>query len=184
VAHEIQQGDGGMSTVDASGELPRPAPIAFDVQPLDPRYVRLQREVGRILVAVAGVGLLAVLFVVFGRVFWPWRVLVWTAAVAALAWHSHMWPPIEYRHMGYRVDEQGLEFRRGVYWRRVINVPRTRVQHTDVVQGPLERRHGLGRLVVYTAGTEHSRVELPGLEHTTALTLRDHLLPREGGDAV
>ena len=38
--------------------------------------------------------------------------------------------------------------------------------------------------IVYTAGTEHSRVELPGLDHATALSLRDHLLPRGSDDAV
>ncbi len=63
-------------------------------------------------------------------------------------------------------------------------MPRSRVQHTDVSQGPLERSHGLGTLVIYTAGTEHARVELGGLDHGTALLIRDHLLPREENDAV
>ena len=47
----------------------------------------------------------------------------------------------------------------------MTNVPRSRVQHTDVSQGPLERNHGLGTLVVYTAGTDHAKVELGGLDH-------------------
>jgi uncharacterized protein len=63
-------------------------------------------------------------------------------------------------------------------------VPRSRVQHTDVSQGPLERKHGLGRLVIFTAGTQHSRVELPGLAHHTALDIRDRLLPRQTADVV
>ena len=68
-------------------------------------------------------------------------------------------------------------------WRKVINVPRSRVQHTDVSQGPLERGHGLGTLVIYTAGTDHARVDLPGLDHATALRIRDS--PRcAGGGAT
>ena len=63
-------------------------------------------------------------------------------------------------------------------------MPRSRVQHTDVSQGPLERGYGLGTLVIYTAGTDHAKVDLHGLDHATALAIRDHLLPREGGDAV
>ena len=43
---------------------------------------------------------------------------------------------------------------------------------------------GLGTLVIYTAGTDHARVELPGLPHTRALAIRDHLLPAGGDDAV
>jgi hypothetical protein len=58
------------------------------------------------------------------------------------------------------------------------------VQHIDVSQGPLQRRYGLGTLAIYTAGTEHSQVILPGLEHGTALSVRNHLLPGEADDAV
>jgi membrane protein YdbS with pleckstrin-like domain len=71
-----------------------------------------------------------------------------------------------------------------VFWRTVVNVPRSRVQHTDVSQGPLERRFGLGALVVYTAGTDHARIDLGGLAYETAIALRDHLLPHERDDAV
>jgi membrane protein YdbS with pleckstrin-like domain len=111
------------------------------------------------------------------------------AVLALLAWSAHFWPPIAYRHSAYRVDDLGLEVRRGVVWRRRISVPRSRVQHTDVSQGPLERGRGLGTLSVFTAGTEYARVDLPGLDHATALRIRDHLLPRsiragEAGDAV
>ena len=69
-------------------------------------------------------------------------------------------------------------------WRAVTNVPRSRVQHTDVSQGPLERSHGLGTLVIHTAGTEHAVVGLSGLDYGTALALRDHLLPRGAVDVV
>ena len=113
--------------------------------------------------------------------------VILVAAVAFLAfltWLMQVWPPIEYRHMSYRVDAAGLEIRRGVYWKHAINVPRSRIQHTDVSQGPVERRYGLGTLAIHTAGTEHARVELPGLPHDTALAIRDHLLPRDLIDAI
>ena len=71
-----------------------------------------------------------------------------------------------------------------MFWREVVNVPRSRVQHTDVSQGPLERRYGLGTLVVYTAGTDHAKVTLGGLDHGVALGIREHLMPERGTDAV
>ena len=40
------------------------------------------------------------------------------------------------------------------------------------------RRHGLGQLSIYTAGTEYSLVTLPGLAYDVAHSLRDQLLPR------
>ncbi len=152
--------------------------------PLDPRYITLQREVGIITTAVTSIGLAIGLVVLLTPRRWLWCLALWILGTCLLAWLFYRWPAIEYRHWSYRIDADGIEIRRGVYWRSIINVPRSRVQHTDVIQGPLERRHGLGRLLIHTAGTEHSRVELPGLEHQAAIGIRDLLLPREGSDAV
>jgi membrane protein YdbS with pleckstrin-like domain len=84
-------------------------------------------------------------------------------------------PRLEHRHTRYRVDEKGLEIRRGVLWRSLVTVARSRVQHLDVTQGPLERSYGLGRLHVHTAGTHDAVVSLHGIRHETAKALRDDL---------
>jgi membrane protein YdbS with pleckstrin-like domain len=101
-----------------------------------------------------------------------------------IGWLSYAWPAVHYRHVSYTLDDEGIEIRTGVWWRQVMSVPRSRVQHIDVSQGPMERSYGLGRLVLYTAGTTHSRVELAGLNHAVAFDLRNHLLPRGSDDAV
>lgn len=156
---------------------------------LDPRYIPLQQKVGWIGATVlAGASFIAVLIVWtangFSLVVLAAAAIVWAAVNGFAAWHAHSWPAIAYRHSFYRVDARGIEIRRGVYWRTIINIPRSRVQHTDVSQGPLERTHELGTLVIYTAGTDHSRVDLPGLAHVNALRIREHLLPHEDNDAV
>ena len=101
-----------------------------------------------------------------------------------LAWRAHAWPAIAYGYTSYKVDAQGIEIRRGVFWRTITSIPRSRVQHTDVSQGPLQRTHELGTLVVYTAGTDHARVDLSGLAHARALLVREHLLPKGEADAI
>jgi membrane protein YdbS with pleckstrin-like domain len=156
---------------------------------LDPRAIAVHRASGWIatasisLMLLVGIGVLLLLWPP-SRGAAPVLVGFWVLTTTAFAWFSHRWPPIAHRHAAYRVDPDGLEIRRGVYWRHVIYVPRSRVQHTDVSEGPLERSYGLGTLVIYTAGTEHAQVELHGLDRGTALRIRDHLLPREGPDAV
>lgn len=95
-----------------------------------------------------------------------------------------VWPAVSHRHKSYVVSPASIEIAKGVIWKRVVSVPRSRVQHTDVTQGPLERRFDLGTLVIYTAGTEHSKIELRGLAYDDAAGIRDHLLPLEDGDAV
>lgn len=154
----------------------------------DPRWIDLQRTQGWLFTAaIAPVSLFGVTAgwiatgePLLGVVFLP----LWALAIAAIAWHLRRWPAIAYRVASYRVDGLGLEVKRGVFWRTVTHIPRSRVQHTDVSQGPLERRYGLGTLMVYTAGTAHSKVTVPGLDYAVAQAIRENLLPRDGGDAV
>jgi uncharacterized protein len=156
---------------------------------LDARVISLLRVTGALNVAVLGVGTFIALAVSIAgggdsRSLQVIKAVAWLTLVVLAAWHAWRWPAVVYRHSSYRVDDRGIEIRRGVYWRVVINVPRTRVQHIDVSQGPLERRYGLGTLVIYTAGTDHAKVTLDGLEHGRAMDIRANLLPSGAGDAV
>ena len=136
-----------------------PAPIADGVlRQLDPNTIRVERTASWIFTSAVAVFLLIQLIVsLFGG---PWRIALGLALTIGtgglLSWRSYRWPEISYRHTFYRVDPQGIEIRRGVLWRRAINVPKSRVQHTDVSQGPLQRRYALGTLVIYTAGTDYA----------------------------
>ena len=155
---------------------------------LDPQVIPLDRLAGYILTgSVSAILALAALITwIAADSWWPPIVITaaWPLVTAGLLWLSYAWPPIDYRYHTYCVDERGIEIRHGVLWRSVENVPRSRVQHIDVSQGPLERRFGLGKLSIYTAGTEYALVALRGLTHDRALLIRDHLLPGESQDAV
>lgn len=89
-------------------------------------------------------------------------------------------PALEHARLRFTIDPLGLSIDRGIWWRSKIHVPRSRVQHTDVSQGPLQRRYGVATLTVYTAGSEYNSVAVEGLPHPLALRLRGYLL--EGGD--
>jgi membrane protein YdbS with pleckstrin-like domain len=89
-----------------------------------------------------------------------------------------------YKHFNYAMNEFGLYINKGVFWRRKIIVPRNRVQHTDVVQGPIERKLKLAELIVHTAGTRNASVKLPGILRTDAEKLRESLSFEESNDAV
>ncbi len=172
-----------------------PSSIADGVdRPLDPRTIALGRVVGAIgagVLAFAALVAVVSLAATAGPGGGPLAPVVsaallgaWAVAAVALGVFVYRWPAVAYRYTRYRVDSRGIEIARGVFWRTMTNVPRSRVQHTDVSQGPLERRYGLGTLVIYTAGTDHARVSLSGLDYATASTVREHLLPGEASDAV
>ena len=97
---------------------------------------------------------------------------------------SYVRPAWRYQYTRYRVDRLGLTIRRGIYWRSVTSVPKSRIQHIDVLQGPVQRRFELATLVVHTAGTQSASVSLGGLSHADALPLRDFLIDRDDRDGV
>jgi membrane protein YdbS with pleckstrin-like domain len=112
----------------------------------------------------------------------PWAATATILLVGLMfAW---LWPSAYYRHLRYAVDATGILIERGVFWRSHIALPRVRIQHTDVSQGPLQRRYGVGTLKLYTAGSRHTMIELPGLAHSDAIALRDALLAESNASGV
>jgi membrane protein YdbS with pleckstrin-like domain len=93
-------------------------------------------------------------------------------------------PPAYYRALRFGVDEHGITIQKGIVWRSKIALPRIRVQHSDVSQGPLQRRYGVATLKLYTAGSRYTKIELPGLAHDAAIELRDALIARGGDSGV
>ncbi len=150
-------------------------------RPLDPRSIAVRRIAGAITTAlIGGIALIALLVWMLAAGLTRLQVLLllvsWIAAIAALATWCWFWPPAAFRRASWRVDASGLRIRAGVLWRSLVSIPRARVQHTDVRQGPVERAFGLATLVVHTAGTENASIELAGLAHETALAIRDYLI--------
>ncbi len=82
-------------------------------------------------------------------------------------------PGRRYRAWGYREEAEELHIRHGLFVRMLTALPFARVQHIDLAQGPIERRFGLARLILHTAGTRGAAIPLPGLAQAEAERLRD-----------
>jgi membrane protein YdbS with pleckstrin-like domain len=156
------------------------------VHRLDPRWIAYRRRVGwaksaGLALGLAAAGAFAVMVAEL-----PAAPIVMIAVVLVVAgtWRSQWWPALSYRYASYRLSTRALEIRRGVLWRSIIDVPRSRIQHSDVSQGPFERMHGLGTLGVYTAGTKYALVRLHGLDHDRALAMREHLMQTDDDDVI
>jgi uncharacterized protein len=114
---------------------------------------------------------------------WLWIPAAWMAA-GAWAVLSVVHGRAYIRRFRAVLLPDGLLVVRGVWWHSEIFVPRARVQHTDVTQGPLARSFGMATLKVFTAGTQHSLIDVPDLAHRSAIVLRDTLHDRGASDAV
>jgi len=107
----------------------------------------------------------------------PHGIVITPAALLSL-YATFVSPGRQYRAWGYAMDAQELHLRHGVWTQVETTVPIDRIQHIDVSQGPLERPLRICRLIVHTAGTQHSRVVLPGLSRATAERMRDEIRAR------
>lgn len=86
------------------------------------------------------------------------------------------WPPATWKKKAWRLTPSTLEYHHGVLFHHEHFVPRSRVQHTEVSQGPLQRRHDLATLTIYTAGERFADLAISGLEVELARSIRDELL--------
>ena len=84
-------------------------------------------------------------------------------------------PKLKYKYWKFDVRQDSIYIERGVFTRVFTTAPFSRVQHIDVVQSVLDRWLGLGKLVIYTAGTKGADLLIPGLPIQYAEYLRDYL---------
>lgn len=105
---------------------------------------------------------------------WEW-LPVWAApsVMAALGLWSIAFAPRRWARWGWAWTGRELHVASGWLIQRHTIVPAARVQHLDVTQGPIQRMFGVSTLVLHTAGTDNSEVNLPGISRATAEEIRD-----------
>lgn len=136
--------------------------------PLDPDYITTSRIATGLFLLPFKIGALVLEIahlLPYGSIIIP--VLILTVY---LGW---VVPRRKYRHWGYDLGSDRLRIVRGYLFHRDTIVPFGRIQHIDVDQGPIDRKYGLAKLTVHTAGNHNASVTLPGLRHEDAITMRD-----------
>jgi membrane protein YdbS with pleckstrin-like domain len=137
---------------------------------ISPKYVTVQLiSTGSFLLLVIAATLVLTLLM---HQLWAWIpggiltvILAWTLVIL----------PRQARSIGYQLRDDDLVFRRGILWQRFVAVPYGRMQLIDITHGPLDRGFGIAQLKFVTAAAA-TGVVIPGLEQSTAETLRDHLV--------
>ncbi|MFN7877663.1 MAG: PH domain-containing protein [Pirellula sp.] len=155
-----------------------------EFEQLDPKLIPAERLGSAIFFGVVMIlGLIG--WVVFALLGWglrdyrPWATLgVGVAILGSLAWWSYRYPQLRWQTTRLKMSDRGLELHRGVYWQHKIFIPRERIQHTDITQGPVSRRFQIAELVINTAGNHNYVIKIEGLNVQRAGDLRLELLPR------
>lgn len=135
---------------------------------------------------VVQAGIVSALLAVLAAV--PWVLLAfdvevpaplrWGAGAAASVIAAIVWTQVEvgYRFMGYAVRRHDVTLKRGWLVRTQITVPMSRIQHSEIFRGPLDRWLGLSTLRIFTAGSSGANLSIPGLPDETAQAIRSALI--------
>ena len=63
-----------------------------------------------------------------------------------------LWISAFYKSLEYVIDSDSVKAKAGVFWRKHVTIPYTKVTNLDVTQGPIERIFDIGTIHVQTAG--------------------------------
>ena len=76
----------------------------------------------------------------------------------------------------YALRQQDLSYRSGLLFRKTVSQPMLRIQHVELKRGPIDRKVGLAKLQVFSAGGAMHTFEIPGLPLASAESIRQFIL--------
>lgn len=82
--------------------------------------------------------------------------IVWGSLVAIFVLFALIYPHIEYIQWSYRLSDDRIEIKKGIFWRSYSIIPVARIQHVESANGVFQRMFKLASVRIYTAGGIHS----------------------------
>jgi len=76
----------------------------------------------------------------------------------------------------YALREQDISYTSGLIFKNTVSQPILRVQHVELKRGPIDRKIGLAKLQVFSAGGALHTFEIPGLLLEEAESIRQFIL--------
>jgi len=150
-------------------------------QKLDLAFVKVERIASLIFVAIVSPALLLIWVLIgffvreaFDTPQWL-GLLAWFVLTLLGVFSSFYLPKRTYETTSWQLKDSGIEIQRGIWWKHQIFIPRDRIQHTDIKQGPMMRGFGIATLVINTGGTHEPSIPLAGILMETAQSIRDQL---------
>jgi hypothetical protein len=98
-----------------------------------------------------------------------------------------LWILAFYKSLEYVIDSDSIKMRKGVFWRKSVTVPYTKITNIDVTQGPLQRVFNIGTIHIQTAGASGPRgaeAELKLLGVRDLEGLKDTIMARIRGYTI
>ncbi len=147
--------------------------IPSQLKNIERDYIKVARVHYTLIMLVISTPLL---FVGFFQLDNPILLIAFALVIAFLAFSIFFFPKREYIHTKYGLINDVFYVQEGIWFKKRTAVAQNRIQHTDVSQGPVARRYDLATLTIHTAGMAEANIKVPGLKHSAAIAMRDHLI--------
>ena len=144
----------------AASPVPQPQPIPIgEARKLHPNIKKVWILCGGITAVILGVGALVFEFLVLDEIepleSLPIGLLSGLLVVFLIVL-TFVSTKLEYNAWSYTVRSYDVLVCHGVFWKKRICIPRLRIQHVDILSGPLDRRFDLCKVSLFTAGTSEA----------------------------
>lgn len=164
--------------VDVSN-LPKVEDLIF--QPLEKEYLTVAILSRIIFFIILGLILIVVFF--FDLFDIPYEIVIGASIIFILyAIWSFVSTIKGFKHKSYALRSRDIVYKSGWLWQSTTTAPFNRVQHVMIDQGLIERQFELSKLKVFTAGGSSSDLTIPGLNPTTANTLKEFIVQKTTAD--
>lgn len=104
----------------------------------------------------------------------PVMMMLLALLIVLLALFVFAWwlPELRWKHWRYMLDQNFILLKYGIFFKREVVIPFSRVQLVDTSHGPIMRSYNLMNVSISTAGGDHS---IPALPDHEAEVLRNHI---------
>ena len=159
-----------------TAQLPHIEQISYRQHPVALRTKQL-------IVATIVLFLLLVTPVVFLFLWMPRPLLISASVWLLVAFITYLSIVKGYPLRGYAVRQHDITYKKGWIFQTRTTVPMNRIQHSEISQGPLERRFNISSLKIFTAGGAASDLVIPGLLPEEAQRLHEFISSETAKDA-
>lgn len=154
--------------------IPKASTLSYE--PLSPKHVK-SVVIPALLFLSIPLLILSVLTITVGKVTFD-KTWWFYPIYGSIALSIMVYTPISVRKKGYALRDFDIHFRKGVIWQQTTSLPYNRIQHVEVVSGPLDRYFDLAAVKIFTAGGGMTDMEIPGLENDRAVEIRDLVIDK------
>jgi membrane protein YdbS with pleckstrin-like domain len=159
-----------------SNDLPRLDSLKFEM--LSPLYAKSNRYITLFITLF----IISILFIVQLQHFITLTTavnnfvsyVIWV--IALIGFMSTLYTIVADKRKFYALRQQDLSYQSGVIFLKTVSQPMLRIQHVELKRGPIDRKIGLAKLQVFSAGGALHTFEIPGLPLEKAESIRQFIL--------